>query len=107
MKIQHLLLLLITATTVVSCAPYPGGQLGSESGSTVPGPTLEKYKKVPMGHADPSGRKNMVVSPYYPYNVIDVSGYRSGDIVGDVSTAIVNPSTGKRELSTAKYFRIP
>ena len=49
----------------------------------------------------------MVVSPYRPYNIIDVSGYRSGDIVGDPSTAIVNPRTGRRDPNSAKYFRIP
>lgn len=49
----------------------------------------------------------MVVSPYRPYNVIDITGYRSGDIVGDPSTAAVNSTTGKRDANTIKHFRIP
>lgn len=49
----------------------------------------------------------MVVSPYRPYNIIDVKGYRRGDIVGDPSTAKVNPATGQPDLSTSKHFRIP
>jgi hypothetical protein len=87
-------LAVVTATFVfTSCAQVP-----STNGDTINAPT---------GHPDPKGRANMVVSPYRPYNIIDVKGYRSGDIVGDPSTAIVNPSTGRREASTAKYFRIP
>ena len=59
-----------------------------------------------MAHPDPQGRANMVVSPYRPYNIIDVSGYRSGAIVGDPSTAKIS-SSGKPIASTAKFFRIP
>ena len=32
----------------------------------------------------------MVVSPFRPYNIIDVTGYSRGDIVGDPSTALIN-----------------
>lgn len=49
----------------------------------------------------------MVVSPYRPYNIIDITGYSSGDIVGDPSTAMVNPTTGKRDPRTVRHFRIP
>jgi|TARA_B110000483_G_C17963610_1_gene453060 hypothetical protein len=49
----------------------------------------------------------MVVSPFRPYNIIDVKGYRSGDIVGDPSTAKVNATTGKLDTNTSKRFRIP
>jgi hypothetical protein len=49
----------------------------------------------------------MVVSPFRPYNIIDVKGYRSGDIVGAPSTAKVNATTGKLDTNTSKRFRIP
>ena len=49
----------------------------------------------------------MVVSPFRPYNIIDVTGYSRGDIVGDPSTALINPRTGRRDPKTAKTFRIP
>ncbi len=62
---------------------------------------------VPLAQPTPDGKKDMVISPFKPYNVIDVKGYKSGDIVGDPSTAKVNPTTGKVDLTTAKHFRIP
>ena len=76
-------------------------------GPEVPAPMVESRSKVPTCHPDPQGRSNMVVSPYRPYNIIDVKGYRSGDIVGDPSTAKVNPATGKLDTNTSKHFRIP
>ncbi|MBT8044240.1 MAG: hypothetical protein KJO79_04755 [Verrucomicrobiae bacterium] len=122
MKIQHIVILTVVAAALASCAPVPPpnpngmGGAGTPGVSTptpqftgpeVPAPMVESNRKVPTGHPDPQGRPNMVVSPYRPYNVIDVKGYRSGEIVGDPSTAKVNPSTGKLDLSTAKHFRIP
>ncbi len=120
MKTQHITLLTITAAALASCAPYPAPNPNnpnspgftsqspaSTAGPEVPAPRVETQGKVPVGHPDPQGRANMVVSPYRPYNVIDVKGYRSGDIVGDPSTAKVNPSTGKLDTKTSKHFRIP
>jgi len=109
MNIHHTILLILTAVALSSCSPHANPNLGSgqHGGSLVPAPELKKYNKVPTGYPDPQGRANMVVSPYRPYNVIDVSGYHSGDIVGDRSTAIVNPGTRRLDLSTSKYFRIP
>ena len=48
----------------------------------------------------------MVISPYRPYNLIDVKGYKSGEIVGDPSTATLD-SAGKPIPSTIKNFRLP
>ena len=106
MTIQQAALLFATVVALASCAPFPGSQSAS-SDSDVQAPQAKKHKKVPTGYPDPQGRANMVVSPYRPYNSIDITGYGSGDIVGDRSTAIVNPATGRVELSTSKYFRIP
>jgi len=84
-------------------APEQASQ--SDSGE-VPAPQAEVDSSVPVGRATPDGKKNMVISPYKPYNLIDVSGYRSGDIVGDPSTAKLD-ATGKPITSTSKHFRIP
>ncbi len=113
MKIQHLFIALLAVTTpalLSSCTPYSSNMGSSDhwySGFVEPTPELKKYNKIPVGHPDPQGRSNMVVSPYRPYNVIDITGYRSGDIVGDPSTAALNPATGKRDANTIKHFRIP
>lgn len=76
-------------------------------GAEVPAPKIKTTHNAPIGHPDPQGRANMIISPYRPYNLINVKGYSSGDIVGDPSTAKINPKTGKRDPSTAKLFQIP
>lgn len=96
-------LLIITAglaSLFSACSPSTGS-------GTVPAPEVPDLNDIPVGRPDPTGRKNMVISPYRPYNLIDVKGYRSGDIAGDPSTARTDPKTGKIIESTSKYFRIP
>ncbi len=107
MKIQHITLLTIAAAAFVSCAPSPSGSLPGESSAEVPAPKIDGYSKIPVGRRTPDGKANRVISPYRPYNIIDTSGYRSGDIVGDLSTAQVDPATGKLILNTSKHLRIP
>lgn len=112
MKILSRSLILTTFLTTIlvtaSCAPvpYPNSATNTGNGATVPAPRID-IAKVPVGRPDPQGRPNMVLSPYRPYNIINVKGYRSGSIVGDPSTATVNPATGKLDSRTAKYFRVP
>ncbi|MEO1856126.1 MAG: hypothetical protein ABGY95_02005 [Rubritalea sp.] len=50
--------------------------------------------------------KNQVISPYRPYNVIDVKGMKPGHLSRDPSTA-KKDKAGKPIPSTAKIFRIP
>ncbi|BDS08298.1 hypothetical protein NT6N_33380 [Oceaniferula spumae] len=120
MKTYHITLLAAVAASIAACAPYPEGtgprmpgmlqQTPPESQSQadeVPAPTVDVDSSVPVGRPTPDGKKGMVISPYRPYNVIDVTGYRSGDIVGDPSTASVDPATGQPIPSTSKHFRIP
>ena len=110
MKNYSILIITITAM-VASCTPNSSTNLGNRkhwySDFTEPAEEQKQYRKIPLGHPDPRGRTNMVVSPFRPYNIIDISGYRSGDIVGDPSTAKVNPATGRRDSNTVKHFRIP
>jgi len=107
MKTKHIFLLTATAAALVSCNPVGLTTNTPTVGSDVPAPKVEGVAKVPLAHPTPDGKKDTVISPYRPYNVIDVKGYKSGDIVGDPSTAKVNPATGKLDLSTSKHFRIP
>ena len=110
MKTQYTLIVTLTAV-LASCTPYPEPNHGSRnqwySDFTEPAQEEKQYRKTPLGHPDPQGRGNMVMSPFRPYNIIDVTGYTRGDIVGDPSTALINPRTGKRDSKTAKTFRIP
>ena len=52
-------------------------------------------------------KPGFVISPYKPYNVLEVKHLKPGDYAYDPFTAIINPSTNKREISTAKIFKIP
>ena len=61
-------------------------------------------KKYPMGFAHGKGQ---VISPFFPYNILNVSHLRPGDLARDPTTAKVNPTTRKADLSTAKIFRVP
>lgn len=87
------------AALISACSP-------SQSSGTVPAPNVPDLNDIPVGRPDPTGRKNMVISPYRPYNLIDVSGNDRGEIVGDPSTA-KRDASGKIIESTSKYFRIP
>lgn len=106
---MKIILLTLAAAILSSCAPTPPSirSAGSDPRVEVPAPQIQDYAKIPVGQVTPDGKTNTVISPYRPYNVIDVKGYKSGSIVGDPSTAKVNPATGKPEPNTSKYFRIP
>ena len=108
MKIKPIHGLTAISLAIASCVPTPtSGNNPSTSGSEVPAPQIQDLSKIPVGRPDPTGRANMVISPYRPYNIIDVKGYRSGEIVGDPSTGKANPSTGQLDSRTAKFFRVP
>jgi len=101
MKVYHFAALAISAV-FSACAPTPTPQ--PTAGGEVAAPAIDNLN-VPVGRAL-EGQKNRVISPFRPYNVIDVSGYKSGDIVGDPSTGSVD-AKGKLVPGTAKHFRIP
>lgn len=59
---------------------------------------------------------NTVISPFPPYNPLDVTGYKSGQKVCDPSTIPINPATGEQYIDPAtgepdvrrgKYFLVP
>lgn len=53
------------------------------------------------------GKPGQVISPFKPHNVIDVRGYRSGQLARDPSTAPIDKTTGKADINQAKIFEIP
>lgn len=99
MKTTLLVAIASVLTLLSACTPNSGS-------GTVPAPNVPDLKDIPVARPDPSGRKNLVISPYRPYNLIDVKGYSSGDVAGDPSTAQKDAS-GKIIESTSKYFLIP
>ena len=105
MKSFYIAALAISAV-FAACAPVPTSNTPASDGGEVAAPAIDDLN-VPVARPLPNGgQANKVISPYRPYNVIDVSGYKSGDIVGDPSTASVG-SDGKIIANTAKQFRIP
>ncbi len=63
----------------------------ADSGTPAPAPDGPRQEEYPV--AKPTHNPDQVISPYEPYNVIDVSGYHSGQMV--------------RDPSNRKIFRIP
>ncbi len=100
MKITLIIMTAGVAALLSSCSP-------TSTSSTVPAPEVAELGKIPVGRPDPKGNPKMIISPYRPYNLIDITGNSSGDIVGDPSTARKDPTTGKIIESTSKYFLIP
>lgn len=100
MKITNLLIIAASAVAFSACAPNATGPGG------VAAPEVTELKNIPVAKPDPKGQKNMVISPYYPHNLIDVKGYKSGAVAGDPSTA-KRDANGKIIESTSKYFLVP
>ena len=121
MKQQYLALLAITVSIFTSCvnlnksAAVP--EVAQPANSTplttptepdtaapeVARPARSLANSIPL--ATPiETEPNIVISPYKPYNKIDIEGYKAGQTVGDPSTVVVNPDTGK---NTMKAFMIP
>ena len=77
-------------------------------------PARTSTGSIPM--ATPSIKANTVISPYPPYNVIDITGFKSGDKLCDPSTIpndpatgkpYINPATGREDVKRGKYFIVP
>lgn len=62
-----------------------------------------KNKNYPVAHPH---SKNIVISPYKPYNLINVKGIKPGQFARDMSTADMG-SDGKPVTSSAKIFQVP
>jgi len=52
-------------------------------------------------------KQGFVISPYRPYNILEVKHLKVGSIAYDPTTATKDQKTGKAIMSTAKKFRVP
>ncbi len=86
------------AVLIPSCAP---------TNASSPQAAYADADKYPLAvkYGDP--KKQQVISPFRPHNLVDVSGMKSGQLARDPATASVDAKTGKPDINTAKIFRIP
>ena len=92
-----------------SCTPSPRQGTASGTGGDPPAPAPAQPKKrsdYPLATRI-EGKKAQVISPYKPHNLIDVKGFRSGQLARDPSTAPLDPTTGKPDMAQAKIFELP
>lgn len=52
-------------------------------------------------------KPGLVISPYKPFNIVNVKHLKPGNLAYDPSTAAVDPKTGKKDYTNAKIFRVP
>ena len=106
-KAIKLLSAMVAISATTSCVNQPVNP-SADTASTGAG-AVTKVLPIAKPVLDENGqpRKNLFISPYKPYNPIDTKGYKSGDVVGDPSTAGISKKTGKPVLSSSKGFRIP
>lgn len=65
---------------------------------------IDLSKKIPEAYYYKPG---FVISPFKPYNVLNVKHLKPGDYARDPYTAIVNAQNKKKDMKTAKIFRVP
>lgn len=112
MSKSSLILILIGALGLSSCAPpppipppnfrpnppYPPTPVSPYGGDEVTPPEPQPEPPPPTATggyptAKPTANPNEVISPYEPYNVIDVTGFKTGQLA--------------RDPSNQKIFRVP
>lgn len=81
-------------------------QTGSGHPTAPPPAKPRKTSNYPLATPHPTN-PDLVISPYRPHNVIDVKGFRTGQLARDPSTAPIDPATGKSDLAQAKIFELP
>ena len=99
----------IALTSILACSLFPATlsaetQESKEKAKKESKSKPAKTKVYPMAFVH---KKGYVISPYRPYNIIDVRHLSPGDHACDPSTATINPKTGKLDLLTGKIFVIP
>ncbi|MGJ8677915.1 MAG: hypothetical protein ACSHX0_10390 [Akkermansiaceae bacterium] len=105
MKMPNPTLIAIAFVALTSCAENL--PTGSSNTSATVSPTTKAMSKIPLGIRPESGSNDLIISPYKPYNLIDVKGFKSGQVVGDPSTISTDPKTGQAIPSSIQTFRIP
>ena len=97
MKKIALTLVAASLSLLASCS-----NSATQSGGDITNPAL-KGKNFPTAYAH---KKNIVISPYKPYNLINVKSIKPGQFARDMSTA-VKGADGKPIKSSAKIFQVP
>lgn len=87
----------------LSIAACTSSQLNTSVGGQ---PAAEFTKEYPLAYPYKKSTR-LVISPFRPYNLIDIKGLRPNQLARDISTAKADPVTKKPITSTAKIFRIP
>jgi len=86
----------IAAATEPTSPGQPDNRYGNEGGydqAPAPAPARQPSGPGSYPYAEKTSNADQVISPYPPYNVIDVAGFRSGQLA--------------RDPSNQKIFRIP
>ncbi len=101
----------IGTVALCSCAnsrqPKPTGTLDPAVSQPAPRPVKRKpTSDYPLATLLPDSNTR-VISPYKPHNVIEVKGFRSGQLARDPSTAPIDPTTGKPDINQAQIFELP
>lgn len=107
MKKITLTLSAIVLGSLASCTVTP-----KDTTTSTPTATNSKVNPLTIGKKYPSAypykqSKKIVISPYRPYNLIDLKGIKPGQLARDMSTAKRDPQTGKLVPDSAKIFRVP
>lgn len=97
MKKLALTLLAASVSLLASCASSSSGSSDDNINPVI------KDKSYPSAHPY---KKNIVISPYRPHNLINVKGIKPGHFARDMSTADKG-SDGKPIVSSAKIFKVP
>jgi hypothetical protein len=92
-----------------SCTQTPkqGAAVGTGSDQPAPAPAKPQQRSDYPLATRIEGKKSQVISPYKPHNIIDVKGFRSGQLARDPSTAPIDPTSGKPDMSQSKIFELP
>lgn len=95
----------------------PAPQSSYQAPATIPStPTRTTTSSSSYPVATAGITPNTAISPYPPYNVLDITGYKSGAKVCDPSTIPIDPATGKQyinpntgeyDVKRGKYFLVP
>lgn len=95
------------AIVEVGATDQPSGDANPSGDQPAPAPAKPKQRSDYPLATRIEGKKSQVISPYKPHNIIDVKGFRSGQLARDPSTAPIDPTSGKPDMSQSKIFELP
>ena len=100
----HMKLVAFTTISLLACSQL-FAQSTAEQSTVAPAiPAQSDAKKFIEAYPHKPG---YVISPFKPYNVLDVKHLKTGNLAYDPFTAPKDPTTGKIDIRKAKIFRVP